>query len=1061
MKLKQLFVAALLMGCAKAHAQSFAINTTGATADNSAILDITSTSKGVLVPRVSTAQRNAIAAPAKGLMVYDSTVNQFAYYDGAAWLLLNANANTWTVSGSHQYSAVSGNVGIGTNAPAGKLHVKGNVRLDSARLSFVNTGNSVFIGDNAGINDDLTDNRNVFVGFNAGKQNTTGNLNTFLGSTAGESNTTGAGNVAIGSVAMLFNTAGNNNVALGTNALSANSTGNANIAIGTQALFNSSNVSNNIAMGFNTLYNHTSGSNNIAIGNTAGANNATGSGNIFIGNSVGANELGSNKLYIDNSNTSSPLIYGNFASDSLKVNGSLTINNAYTLPTSAGTANQVLQTNGAGQANWVSPTSLSITETDPQVSAATANYIPKWNGTTLIDGQVFDDGTNVGLGTAAPSDKLHVVGNLRVENGKIPLVNNSNSVYIGNNSGTGDNLAAVLGNTAIGTNSMVANTSGFSNTAVGYEAMRLNNVSGGAENTAIGAWAFRNNSSGVENTVLGSGAGMNNISGSRNTFIGRFAGRYNLGGNNVFLGYQAGLNETGSDKLYISNSSTIAPLIYGDFANHLVKVNGTLNVNDAYNLPTTTGTANQVLQTNGAGNTNWVNASALAITETDPQVSSATANKIPKWNGTALTDGLITDNGTNIGIGTTAPTAKLQVRGITAIDSGRIEFFNTGNSIFIGKDAGLVDDRTTNDNVFIGFLSGVQSVSGVSNVGIGGSTLTFIENNSNNTAIGAGALQSSLGNNNTAIGRSAGAFSDFGSNNVFIGYNAGAWETGSNKLYIDNSNTSAPLIYGDFASDVLSVNGSLGIGTTSTTQAKLVVSGYNLYSVGNFGQFKSDGTGSTNSTGTPYAYSIYASNRIAASEFNAFSDARIKNIQRISNSKNDLQTLMAIEITDYKLKDSIGKGNREFKKVIAQQVEKVYPLAVSQMTDVIPDIYQAADMKNGTVQLPNTLQAGDKVKLIFASGEEMATVTAATATSFSVDKKQTGQVFVYGREVSDFRSVDYEAIGMLHVSATQQLVKEMEQQKVQINQQQQQINQLITELKKLKQSLPVSSGGAL
>jgi len=50
-----------------------------------------------------------------------------------------------------------------------------------------------------------------------------------------------------------------------------------------------------------------------------------------------------------------------------------------------------------------------------------------------------------------------------------------------------------------------------------------------------------------------------------------------------------------------------------------------------------------------------------------------------------------------------------------------------------------------------------------------------------------------------------------GSNNIFIGYQSGFNESGSNKLYIDNSNTTTPLIYGDFSKDSLSINGKLNI----------------------------------------------------------------------------------------------------------------------------------------------------------------------------------------------------------------------------------------------------------
>jgi hypothetical protein len=59
---------------------------TGTTAPAaSSILDLTSTSKGILIPRMSTTQRNAITSPAIGLLVYDTTLNAFYYYNGTAW----------------------------------------------------------------------------------------------------------------------------------------------------------------------------------------------------------------------------------------------------------------------------------------------------------------------------------------------------------------------------------------------------------------------------------------------------------------------------------------------------------------------------------------------------------------------------------------------------------------------------------------------------------------------------------------------------------------------------------------------------------------------------------------------------------------------------------------------------------------------------------------------------------------------------------------------------------------------------------------------------------------
>ncbi|HSR39943.1 MAG TPA: hypothetical protein VLL95_13600 [Phnomibacter sp.] len=52
---------------------------------NSSVLDISSTTRGLLAPRMTTAQRNAIASPAKGLLVYDTDLNGLYHYNGSAW----------------------------------------------------------------------------------------------------------------------------------------------------------------------------------------------------------------------------------------------------------------------------------------------------------------------------------------------------------------------------------------------------------------------------------------------------------------------------------------------------------------------------------------------------------------------------------------------------------------------------------------------------------------------------------------------------------------------------------------------------------------------------------------------------------------------------------------------------------------------------------------------------------------------------------------------------------------------------------------------------------------
>ena len=1170
------------------------------------------------------------------------------------------------------------NVGVGTATPTDKVHVVGNIKVDGGKIPFVNTGNSVFIGENAGLNDDLSGNANVNVGNSAGRENTTG-----------------SGNVALGFGSSQNATTAQQNVALGTYSLRNNIVGNFNTSIGTFA-----------------------------------GENATGSTNVFIGYRVGQNETGSNKLFIDNTNTANPLLYGDFATDLLRVNGTLNINNAYNLPTTSGIANQVLQTNGAGITTWVDSSSLSITETDPQVSSTTTNYLPKWNGTTLIDGQVFDNGTNVGVGTATPTEKLEVNGKTKTTN--IQVTGGATNGYVLQSDATGNGawvnptslsitetdpqVASTISNKiprwngtslvdgammddgsfvgigatvpqtklhVVGTVRVEAGRLDFRNTggttAVGTDA-GINDDQTTNYNTYVGYFSGKASTSGYDNVAIGAGALENTSTGFFNTALGRLAGLNNsTGKGNVFLGYAAGYNETGSDKLYIDNSSTSSPLIFGDFDTNLLRVNGTLNINNAYNLPTTAGTANQILQTDGAGTTawvdsstitvteidpqvsstttnyipkwngttlvdgqmfdngvnvgignnnpnalltigatmtplpflpkvsvnttgnsplfigettgqkglilgydgnniqgrsganftinndlilnnyggnvgvgtasptekldingktktthvqitngatsgyvlqsdatgngTWVNPTSLSIAETDPQVSSTTTNYIPKWNGTTLVDGQVFDNGTNVGIGTSTPTDKVHVVGNIKVDGGKLPFINTGGSVFIGLDAGLNDDLVTNDNTYVGGNAGKANVGGIQNVALGSSALE-LNTNSRNTAVGFNALNSNVnGTNNLALGNFAGATSTgsgniligggagestLGSNNILIGTDVGKTNTLSNKLMIDNSGVGNPLIWGDFATDLLRVNGTLninnaynlptnsgtanqvlqtngagatswvnastltitetdpqvsstttnyipkwngttlvdgqifdngtnvGIGTVTPTQAKFVVNGFDTNTFANYGFLNRTTPTGTVNPASAQNYSIYASNRIAASEFNAFSDARIKNIKGVTDTHKDLETLSQLEITNYTLKDSIAKGKRDYKKVIAQQVEKVYPQAVSKLTDVIPDIYAKAQMVNGFVAINNDLKPGEKVKIITESGETLAEVLQANSQGFKIESSKTEQVFVYGRQVSDFRSVDYEALSTLNISATQELLKRIQ-----------------------------------
>lgn len=112
-----------------AHSQGIGIGSTNPP-HPSAALDVNSTNKGLLIPRMTTAQRNAIVSPLKGLMVFDNTTSSFWFYNGTVWEQASLN-NQWAVNGS-TISYSGGRVGIGTNNPQARMAVDSSLMIDQA-----------------------------------------------------------------------------------------------------------------------------------------------------------------------------------------------------------------------------------------------------------------------------------------------------------------------------------------------------------------------------------------------------------------------------------------------------------------------------------------------------------------------------------------------------------------------------------------------------------------------------------------------------------------------------------------------------------------------------------------------------------------------------------------------------------------------------------------------------------------------------------------------------------------------------------------------------------------
>jgi hypothetical protein len=96
---KYLLLSTLSVTVLQAWSQNVAINATGAAANTAAMLDITSTTSGLLIPRMTTVQKLAISSPVQGLTVFDITTNSYWYHNGTIWVEMGLN-NAWSLTGN-------------------------------------------------------------------------------------------------------------------------------------------------------------------------------------------------------------------------------------------------------------------------------------------------------------------------------------------------------------------------------------------------------------------------------------------------------------------------------------------------------------------------------------------------------------------------------------------------------------------------------------------------------------------------------------------------------------------------------------------------------------------------------------------------------------------------------------------------------------------------------------------------------------------------------------------------------------------------------------------------
>jgi trimeric autotransporter adhesin len=543
-------------------AQSVGIGTT--TPNASAALEIKSSTKGLLIPVMNTTARNAIAAPANGLLVYDSTAKAFYFYKNTGWksfaainALTDADGNTTVevertlnddivriTTGGNDHTAftknatganpvisypliASNNFLVGTNSGWNlKSGYSGNafVGIQSGFRDSTGTNNT-FVGNFSGYCV-FTGSKNVAVGLNAGYNMANGSANVNIGMNAGWGTKNTTNSIHIGHESGYADSATDRNIAIGSHALYKNKS-DGNIAIGAAALSaNEAIYGGTIAIGDSALFKNITGVNNVAVGNKAMHNNTDGYWNI----AMGPFSLFKNKSGYQNT----AMGYMSMFSNKLGYNNTAIGFSALDSDTS-GNENTAIGCGTLGGHGYENTAIGAYSQLQNQSSG--------WNTSlgvfSLNSNQLGNGNTAIGRGCLGGNRS----GNSNVAVGINSLLNNS----------TGSNLVAIgdsalyrniggIQNTAVGSKSLLDNLTGSANTALGFESLFANN--NGFSNTANGFNTLHNNTFGNNNTATGSQALSSNITGNSNTANGSQVLINNKGNQNTATGARALLLNT-------------------------------------------------------------------------------------------------------------------------------------------------------------------------------------------------------------------------------------------------------------------------------------------------------------------------------------------------------------------------------------------------------------------------------------------------------------------------------------------------------------------------------------
>lgn len=612
----------------------------------------------------------------------------------------------------------------------------------SGFLNVSGSDNSIF-GSNAGYFNKAS--KNSFFGSKAGFVNTTGAENSFFGAGAGGANTGGAGNSFFGSLAGGNNTSGFNNSFFGINAGVSNADGSFNSFFGNNAGYNNISGGSNNFFGGSAGSGVTTGSSNSFFGDRAGLGNG-GSGAIVSGS--GNTMLGSFTTGAANLNFSTAIgANASVTQSNSIVLGAINGINGATADTNVGIGTTAPQTRLQIK---TAPGNYGFTQTDgaitigSYVGSSSSGATGGWLG-TLSNNKLFfftnsgqpsmtvDTTGNVGVGTTAPNSKFTVVGLIETTTGGVKFpdgtiqttaaggsssgvtslngLTNNVTLAAGSNvtitpsgntltiASTGGGSGGILNQTTLQTGAnfnIDGNGSATTFTVGGVAVLRAknNSISFGRnagtlansadDNVFIGTNAGKNNAAN-NNVYLGYNAGRDNVSGGGNVFVGDQAGAFGATGQrNVFVGQNTGFFNTGNNNSFFG--ADVGPSTTGSNNVFIGTEAGTNNLGGSNNVfvgvqsavVNTTGSGNTIIGANAGMSTGSTNLSNTTVIGANTQVSQSNS--------------LILGNNASVGIGTTAPKAKLDVTG------GNILIGSPGQGIILKSPDGATCKLLSIDN---------------------------------------------------------------------------------------------------------------------------------------------------------------------------------------------------------------------------------------------------------------------------------------------------------------------------------------------------------------------------